>query len=243
MRNFLLATVALAGLSFQATAADLPVRAPAPAPAPIFMPMNWTGFYLGAQIGYSWGDDSTAEFFAGVPTGFNRNFSSNGITGGLHAGYNYQTGAFVLGVEGDIEATAIDGGYRILGDGTDTKTGWQGSLRLRLGYAFGNSLLYATGGLAFADLEHIYINGLGPVSESFSKTRTGWTLGAGYAYAFTRNWSARIEYRYTDYGNFQSTSAFAFPGFTYRQEPTSSSVRIGVSYLFAGPTAPVLARY
>lgn len=245
MRKLLLATVALSAFSFPAIAADLPVRGPAPAPSPVFVGgMNWTGFYVGAQIGYTWAKDGTTEFITatGLPSGFAQGFRPDGIVGGLHAGFNYQTGSIVLGVEADIEAAGIKGGYRIGGvTGNDSDRAWQGSLRARLGVSFGQALLYATGGLAIADNEYTQVNGL--VREGgFSKTQFGYTVGAGLEYAFTNNWSARLEYRYTDFGDFRYNSLVAFPGFSYRHEPSDSTVRAGVSYRF-GSARPVMARY
>ena len=70
--------------------------------------------------------------------------------------------------------------------------------------------------------------------------RTGWTVGAGWEYGFTPNWSARLEYRYTDFGTFRDNSTFSFPGFTYEDHPVYHTIRGGISYRFGGP---VVARY
>jgi outer membrane immunogenic protein len=105
MRNlFLSATLAVGAIvsSGAAGAADLPVRTKAPVVVdPVY---NWTGFYVGANLGWSFGRSRTEFNIAGVP------FSSTsermeGILGGLQAGYNWQSGRTVFGLETDIQAT------------------------------------------------------------------------------------------------------------------------------------------
>jgi outer membrane immunogenic protein len=234
MKKLLLSTVAILGLATAAQAADLPRRMAPAAPAPVFAPVyNWSGFYAGVQVGYAWGDDQTTEFatLTGLPTGFSAGFSPDGVVGGVHAGANYQMGMFVLGVEGDIEATGVSGGYRNLGlTGTDFDIAWQASMRVRAGVAFDRFLVYATGGLAYADLEHTYVNGF--VTEKSSGGEWGYTIGAGVEYAFTQNLTARVEYRYTAFDTTTNASVVAFPGFSYSQEPEFHTVRGGVSYKF-----------
>src|SRR5690606_34381638 len=95
---------------------------------------------------------------------------------------------------------------------------------------FDRNLFYVTGGLAYARLQYTYI---GPVfSERFSSTETGWTVGAGWEYYCAPAWSARLEYRYTDYGNVSNTSAAAFPGATFRHDPDNHAVKVGLTYRF-----------
>lgn len=229
MRNLLLGSVALLVLAASgAQAADLPRRAAPPAPiyvAPIF---TWTGFYVGAQIGGGWGRNE----FAGLT------YNPNGVVGGLHAGYNMQFGAIVAGVEGDIEATSLKGSTTIGFVSLKTTAPWQGSLRARLGFGFDRALIYATGGVAFAQLKNeIFIP---PFALSNQSTRTGWTLGAGVEYALSPNWSIRAEYRYTDYGRY--TSSF-FPFGSAQTRFKENAARVGLSYRFGGYAAPVVAKY
>lgn len=234
MKKLLLAGVAIAALASSAQAADLGgPRGPIAAAvvAPVF---NWSGFYLGAQVGGTWFNNRTSEFITatGAFNGFSQSFSGSGIAGGVHAGVNYQMNMFVLGAEADIEYSGVSGGYTLPGgNGTSFRSNWQGSLRARAGVAVDRALFYVTGGLAFAQFRHTYFTPV--LGESFSQTRVGWTVGAGVEYAFTPNWTARAEYRYTDYGRFSNASLAAFPGFTYEHNPRSHSVRVGVSYLFS----------
>ena len=244
MKNLLLATTALVAFAGGAQAADLgaprsPVAAAVVAPA-----FNWTGFYVGGQIGGVWFNDRVRETITanGVATGFNNRLTSSGVTGGLHGGFNYQINTVVLGVEADIEASSASGCYTLgNGNGTRFRSNFDGSLRLRAGLAVDRALFYVTGGLAVAQARHSYFSPV--IAESFTRTRAGWTLGAGVEYAFTPNWTARLEYRYSDYGRLSNASAVAFPGFTYTHNPRSHAVRVGVSYLFSTGPSAVVARY
>ncbi len=228
MKKIILAG-ALALIAAPALAADLPRRSAAVAPAPIYAApiFTWSGFYVGAQAGYGWGKDKWAD------DGETGSFSPNGVLGGVHAGYNWQSGALVYGVEGDLEYSN-QREKKTLNDATvSSKIGPRGSLRLRAGYAFDRTLLYVTGGLAGAELKKESVF----EGDTFKRSSTeyGWTAGAGLEHAFTQNWSARVEYRYTDFG----TSKFD----TTKFDTTDQTVRVGLSYRFGGAASPVMARY
>jgi outer membrane immunogenic protein len=233
MNKYLLAMTAAVALVVPAQAADMPVKAPPPVVAPLF---NWSGCYIGAQIGWQWGKDLEREFdtVTGAATGFEQGFNSNGVVGGGHLGCNWQANAFVFGIEGDIEASGVTGSFRVAnGDGTDFRSKWQGSIRGRLGWAVNRTLLYATGGLAWAELEYIDVPA-GGVTESHTHTKTGWTVGGGVEQAFSGNWSARVEYRYTEYGSHRYNSVNAFPGFSYEHAPNFHAIRGYLTYRFGG---------
>lgn len=256
MKKLILSTVALAALCASASAADLPRRAVAPVAPIVAVPVfTWTGFYVGVQAGYAFGQDKTTLFVGGVPLnlgaiGVDTSYDTDGFVGGVHAGYNVQFGAFVAGVEGDLEYANVKGS-RTLADAllapgysatASTEIGFQGSLRARLGFALDRAMIYATGGLAFANVEHNYgvtlpagnVFGVpaGSYSERADETRWGYTLGAGVEYAFTSNLTARIEYRYTNLDSYNNVSTFLSPGDHARQEPDFHAVRAGVSYKF-----------
>lgn len=246
----LMAGVACFGVG-SASAADMAVKARPlpPAPAAVF---NWTGFYVGGQVGYAWRDDNNVERFiaTGLPTGWRADSRPTGAVGGVHAGFNWQSGMFVVGVEGDIEASGVrgSGAYRLNGgppilDRIDTSTDWQGSIRGRVGLAANNWLFYGTGGAAFATIKHTYFSVvLGNGALAFSNSVTGWTAGAGVEYGFSPNWSARLEYRYTDYGTITNNvgALFGQGGTLQDQRITENTVRGGISYRFGGP---VVAKY
>jgi outer membrane immunogenic protein len=253
----LLAGVALVALSSGlALAADLRVKAPvykAPPPTPIF---SWTGFYVGANAGYSWGDwrpSSNFPIFDGATTFFPPNsgfidgwdctsfgpFCSaranvRGALGGAQVGYNRQFDKWVLGIEGDMQATAQkreeNGTIIYTGVGTSTcdstvgsnpcritvsnhwELPWLATLRGRIGFASDRWLLYATGGLAvgearfgFTFTENQGANVALTVSDSVVKA--GWTLGAGVEAALGNNWSVKAEYLYIDLGSHTISAA------------------------------------
>ena len=207
MKKFLLSGAALAVLAVAtpAFAADLPARGPvykaAPAPAPLF---NWTGFYIGGNVGYGWGDAS------GV--------STNGWFGGGQIGVNYQFAPnWVWGVEADIDGASMDGSAGV----SHFKTDLFGTARLRLGYTVDRTMFYGTGGFAWADSKAT----LAGVSNS--QTNYGWALGAGIEYAFAPNWTAKIEYMHADYGHDDYAIA---P--TTRIDLKTDTVKVGVNYLF-----------
>ena len=227
---------ALLSLAGSAFAADLPARlAPAPvfASAPIF---TWTGLYAGAQVGAGWYEDRLSEFDVCAPRcRDSAPGRSTGVVGGGHVGYNVQFGGLVVGVEGDFEGTTLSHTTVYPLSAPDTfrsEIGWQSSVRGRLGYAFDRVMIYGTGGVAFADINHTYREATTPITQSLSDVRTGWTAGGGVEYALSNNWSARVEYRYADFGAKNDVPAIAFPRFIERHTETVQSVRVGFSYKF-----------
>jgi outer membrane immunogenic protein len=241
MKKFLLASVAAVAMVGSASAADLGSRRAVVDTAVVAPVFNWSGVFVGAQVGYGWGRN--ARVVAGG--GFANNYNSNGILGGVHVGYNAQFNMFVLGVVADIEAAGISGNDAGVGGTFDTsRVNWQGSLRGRAGFAVDRALFYVTGGLAFGGLN--YSNTAGGVVNSFNTTRTGWTVGGGIEYAFTPNWTAHVEYRYTDFG---TTNSPGFPAAlpngsaAFSTKTTTHTVRLGVSYLFSTGPSAVAARY
>lgn len=228
MRRFLvsaLATLAVAAPVFAADITSPPPPPPAyPPPPPLF---TWTGVYIGAHLGWGWDVDSVTVF----PPGFGTSFVPNGIIGGAHIGYNQQLNQFVIGLEGDVDGTGIDKSFSPGGALYETKIPVQGSIRARLGVAFDRALLYATGGVQFADFD-TSVAGLRTVDQT-SQGRAGWTVGGGIEYALTGNWSVRAEYRFADFGHFAVPAFNTFaPGFTVNHHESENSVTAGFSYKF-----------
>jgi outer membrane immunogenic protein len=218
-----LATLVVASSAFAADpAVDVPVE------SPVF---SWSGAYVGAAIGYGWGDHTLTEFDdLGGPATFTQDYDSDGFIGGVFAGYNWQSSQFVYGIEGDIEYTDIDGGFTINGDGSTVDVGFQGSLRARVGVAFDRFMVYGTGGVAFADIDYELFD-VGD-TEAFGDTAVGWTIGGGAEAAVTDQIFVRAEYRYTDFGTENFDSVVAFPTNNYDQETAFHTVRLGVGYKF-----------
>ncbi|MFL4996574.1 MAG: porin family protein, partial [Microvirga sp.] len=109
MKKILLASVALLGFAGAASAADLPVRAAPPAPIIAAVPVfTWTGFYVGVNAGYGWNANDSITV-GGVRFDLD---DEGGFVGGAQAGYNYQIGSFVVGLEGDIQYADFGGDDR-----------------------------------------------------------------------------------------------------------------------------------
>jgi outer membrane immunogenic protein len=204
-----------------ATAADLSVaplyKAPPPAMAPAY---NWSGFYLGINGGGGWGHSNW-------DTSSDRIGLSGGLVGGT-AGYNWQLGNAVLGIEGDIDWANLKGtnSSTLCPAGCSTSDTWLSTVRGRAGYAFGGVLPYLTGGLAVGD-----IRAATPGFAGASNTSAGWTAGGGIEFGLTGNWSAKAEYLYVDLGRFNcGVSCNGLP--TDNVSMHDNVVRAGVNYRF-----------
>lgn len=256
------------------SAAALPVLLAGPAMA---APYNWTGFYVGLNaggVGTSTNQTTTVPctepfgvgyFCAGglgtanaaaVTAAGSGSFLGSGFTGGGQAGFNWQTGAAVSGVELDLEslrpASTANSGVFPVGVGgvaagtpfTVTSTvnaNWLFTARGRLGWAFDNVLVYGTGGLAATRLStsYAYADGNGGVgSWSANGNRLGWTVGAGFQYALSNAWSVRAEYLYVNFGSITAPGAIFGPAFGYTNALSTSAdftaqiARAGVNYKF-----------
>ncbi len=193
----------------------------------------WDGFELGVQGGYGWGESK------GHVTGFANgyHFGTAGGMGGGHIGYNWQTGPWVLGIEGDAEGGDISGHkiFPAVGTRISSTMDFDASIRGKLGFAWDRSLIYATGGAAFGDVTTGYQAPIGTSVGRPSAVRLGWTGGAGFAYAFTTNWEGDVEYRYTDLG----TQHHNFGGgITDNNQVDFNMIRVGLTYRFAPPPPP-----
>jgi outer membrane immunogenic protein len=177
------------------------------APYTVNQPLNaysWAGPYLGGNLGYAWGsvDNNPSK-----PSGF---------AGGVQAGYNWQNGPWVFGVEGDIQASAAEETFAPW----KFSNPWFGTARGRGGYTFNNVFFYGTAGLAFGELR----------AETFglseSHTNFGWTAGLGAEMGFAPNWSAKVEYLYVDLANSNFVITGVSNGYRF------GLIRAGVNYHF-----------
>jgi outer membrane immunogenic protein len=226
MRKFLLAGVIFGLLSTAAAAADLggpyPRRGSVKDVAEPYYPppFTWSGLYFGLQAGWAWGDvDATTT----IPTeAFS--YNTDGFLGGAHVGVNWQSGALVYGLEADLEGSGLGGsGIGTFGNIHSTDLNWLGSVRARLGVAVApRTLLYATGGWAFGDVE------INSSVGSFDSTRTGWTAGAGVEHAISPFTTVRLEYRFTDLGSETFTNGLR----TDTSDVSFSAIRAGISWKF-----------
>jgi outer membrane immunogenic protein len=258
MKRLLLAGVGLVALSIAvpASAADLGVRrGPAVAPVAVAPIYNWTGFYIGAHIGWGHTDKEWSHSDPFVDSFFSdRDHKASGFLGGGQVGFNWQTGALVLGIEGQASWTDWDKssecftvvGFPAIHCGHTVD--WVATIAARLGFAAANWLFYVKGGFAFADedfsLSTLGITGL----RSSGDTETGWMVGVGVEYGFTPNWSAKIEYNFMDFGDRDITFVDTFGlglDTRFNIDQQIHVVKFGINYRFGGkaPVAPVTARY
>jgi outer membrane immunogenic protein len=207
MIRFVFGIVALiaAGWTMSAQAADLNYGSRAP--YTVNQPLNaysWAGPYIGGNLGFAWGSVD------------NNPTKPSGVSGGIQGGYNWQSGPFVFGVEGDLQITGADDTFAPW----KFSNPWFGTVRGRAGYAFNNIYLYGTGGLAFGELR----------AETFglseTHTNAGWTVGAGAEFGLVQNWTAKIEYLYVDLSNSNFSITGASNGYRF------GVVRAGVNYHF-----------
>ena len=239
------AAASMIALAQVAVAADMPVKAPVRPVAPVVIPYNWTGLYIGGHFGCGWADQTikriTVEDDEPPESAFvNIGTNSNGCFGGGQIGFNYQfANNVVLGVEADASwgklkssGAAPEGDEELIPFNQELKS--FGTVRGRLGYAFGQWLPYVTGGWAWGRNELTVYAFDDNLITSDTRTHSGWTVGAGLEYLITRNWSVKVEYLYLDLGTetYNNVAFFdaAFPGADL--DLKLHTVRLGMNYKF-----------
>lgn len=200
---------------------------------------DWAGLYIGAHLGYGWGDAS-ADWSAVAPSGGvilgpapaplagTIEFSPSGFVGGAQVGYNFVSGPWVFGLEGTIsggdiretsiyEHPAIPPGLTV---STTADYRWLATFTPRIGYSWDRWLAYVKGGYAIAA---VTASGTAsgsvfgsPVNVSIDHRERvdGWIIGAGGEYALSENLSVGLEYDYMDFGNKGISGAIVTPGGT-----------------------------
>lgn len=228
-----------------AKAADLGV-APVPYVAPMF---NWTGFYIGPNIGGGWAGGNITDALSDVSLGIG---TRGAFIGGGQIGYNYQVGPnVVLGVEwlmdGIASSNNTSAGVVIPTIGLVTASArpdWVSTLAGRIGFTgpgFDHWLFYAKGGGGWAQASATVNTPLATFGES--RTAGGWMAGGGIEWAFALNWTARIDYQFVGLENTTVAPGFLVDRFTTRNADIQT-LTVGVNYLFNwGATAPVVSRY
>jgi outer membrane immunogenic protein len=215
-------------LSSLAEAAELPLP-DLYQPRPAVVIFRWTGFYAGLHAGGGGGskDVSAVPFsFAASPTIAGElitplpfNVGVSGWLAGGQVGANYQSGSFVIGIEADASGANLKGSNTCLNTVTvfnvvvatnsascSAKVDSLGTIAARLGYAFDHLLVYGKFGASWSNDHYdrpvgtLLGTAVGTLNFTANETRWGWVLGAGAEYAFTDNWSAKIEYNYLGSG-------------------------------------------
>lgn len=254
--RFAAIALAFVALGSAARAADFPLLKGPPVYAPPVF--TWTGFYVGVNAGVSAGGWSRAQeidplALISIPRW--ESAQAAGFSGGGQIGYNYQfANRIVAGVEADLQGTTLHGTYENYNEcdflgcshGQDEqKVDWWGTVRGRLGYAFGNLLPYATAGFAYGEVTNgcdystiAVLTCYAGNPYSWSSVRPGWTAGAGLEYALTGNLTLKAEYLYTDLGTWTSqdpNDAVEHPGqYLIYTRTAFNTVRVGLNWQFDG---------
>ena len=243
MKKGILGAAALAALVSPALAADLPQRAYVAAPVVMSPAYDWTGFYMGANGGYGSNRACWGSFAAGlIPEGCNS--KSGGVFGG-QGGYRAQFGQLVVGVEaqGDwanlrasVPSALVPGGI------SSAKVTSVGLFTGQIGYAANAALFYLKGGAALANNNFLVENAAGVGLYYATSHKVGATVGVGFEYGFTPNWSAGIEYDRLMMGS--ANNSFSVPAGAAAVANAISQdidmVTVRVNYKFGGT---VVARY
>jgi len=263
MKKIMLGSVAALALASPAFAADMAPRMytkAAPVVAPIY---NWSGFYAGIHAGYTFGDRTTVDTTGVLPvnignvaTGARAPFvgvNRDGFIGGGQMGWNWQANSpWVWGLEADISYTDVRSTTNFvtllppanspLNNSLSSRMEYFGTVRGRLGYAWDRTMIYATGGLAYGQIENaaVFNNAANAVqfAGSTRNTKTGYTVGGGIEHAWMANWTVKAEYLYYDLGRNDVTVA-AIPGvgtgaYISSFKNDGHIVRAGLNYKFGG---------
>jgi outer membrane immunogenic protein len=252
-------------LGTSAWAADMATKAPTKASTAA----TWTGWYLGLNAGGFWGTSQTATTVTPLPLagltpaaiaiinaqGAPANIGTSGFIGGVHGGYNYQAGQWLVGLEADFESYRNKGSLSSSVPGivpgatfvlnSSVSTDWLLTLRPRLGLVTNDWLLYSTGGLAVSRISGAW-NWSNPggapalISEngSAASTKTGWTVGGGVERMLPGRWLVGVEYLYVKFSSISVTSlaVSALGGpinpFTHSADLSSNIVRLRLSKAF-----------
>lgn len=250
--RLVVATSIVALFATSAMAADAIVEEPVPVAVDTF---SWTGGYIGINAGYAGGkfkhpfslnyenEYARSAYAYGIDGSLD--ITSSGFVGGVQVGYNWQfDNGLILGAEADFQGSTVKGKISAdLSDGTysinasaETKVDWFGTVRARLGYAATERfMVYGTGGLAYGHVKSSLkagYDGFG-IDASHSKTKLGWTIGAGAEYAITNNWTFKTEYLYTDLGKTTLINISGEDGsFDLKNDVKFHTVRVGLNYKF-----------
>jgi outer membrane immunogenic protein len=252
MNKVLLAGIALALGTGVASAADLPVKAP-----PVYVPpaFSWTGCYIGGNIGAAWNRTNWTDSLFGLTWG---NTHQTRFIGGGQVGCNYQFNnpGLVVGVEGDFDWVEhdVNGNNIVIGprghtfflSSNDTRIA---TLAGRFGFAVDHALFYGKAGGAWVGNDGFTVvdqtTGQAFVGDN-SNTASGWMAGIGLEYAFTNNWTAKIEYDYIGLSGrtfvVPGTVIPALAGDTITSNHNVQMLKFGFNYLFSWG-GPVVARY
>ena len=226
------AMIAFLTSSLPAFAADLRVRN-APPPPPIYT-YNWTGFYVGGNLGGAWASSTLTDNFSGASLSGN----NSGFIGGGQIGYNWLVAPqFVLGVEWMFDGTSISkssnaitifNGNVLQGSAS---TDWVQTIAARFGYAANNVLYYGKAGGGWVRNSATVTDLTTGASASASNTNSGLLLGVGIEYVLSRDWTAKLEYDHLDLDNLTRSSPL-FVADTVTLSRHINMFTVGANYRF-----------
>lgn len=222
-------------------------------------PQRWNGPYIGANLGYGWADiggSVTAVDQNGNPVfgPASHGIDADGMFGGVQVGFNRRMGNFFVGLEADLQTADISGSSTTSGAGftyaASASVDWFGTARVRGGYATDAMLIYATGGLAFGNVDYdaTFKTGNTSVHLSGDDTHVGFVLGAGVELALRSNWSLKFEYQYLNFGDQRARGSYSstttsdddcdtVTTTTVRSgfDTDIHTLRVGLNYAFGAP--------
>ncbi|QOG23301.1 outer membrane protein [Bradyrhizobium sp. SEMIA] len=238
---------ALAVASAPALAADMAAKAPI-YKAPVPVPFVWTGCYVGSNVGGGWAhtgyrvDDPTQGAFNGSSLGSN---NGSGVVGGGQVGCDYQTGNWVFGAQAMFDAADIKGSHldpiNAFPLVWTSKISWLATATGRVGYTVApQALLYLKGGAAWVRTHDDRTGpALGIILSYTTPDRSdfGWTVGAGFEYLLTRNWSVFAEYNYIDVGAHRASYTRNTDGASFFVDASRQvhMATVGVNFRFGQP--------
>ncbi len=238
------------GFAVPAQGADLPKMVTKAPIVPVAIAPAWAGFYAGLSGGGRWADvEGTTISFGGGPVPFpalaEHDYDSGTLRVGGYVGYNWQfSPAWIAGIEGDLAwgdgSDSVDAlqGLSNVGNFSEFRHTWDGGIRARLGYLWTPTwLLYLTGGVQWQHVEATVTCGAGSCpgntfTQTNDTTRTGWTIGGGIETILSRNWLARLEYRYADYGTWQTSFGPAAVAVVKDFDIVTHTAIAGIAYKF-----------
>jgi outer membrane immunogenic protein len=245
MKKLLIAAIATAAFC------GAPALAAPPA-APMF---NWTGFYVGGNVGYGSADShwdfgpNAATNFAFAGFGTDGSISVKGWLGGAQAGYNWSTGQMLfgaqtlIGIEGTWDHSDIKGSpssgilsYAISGTTWTTHVKDLWTAAARFGITEGPKLVYLKAGVAGASVDtSAFRPGTPTILPSTSASNVGWIVGFGAEYMFTPNWTIGGEYNYADLGSGRHTTRDSLGVITsFNDKVVVQNGLLRLSYKFGG---------
>ena len=202
-------------------------------PPPIF---TWSGFYIGGNIGGAWANSSLSD----QATTLTYSTNHSGFIGGGQLGYNYQWPGsnWVIGAEwtfdwggGDKTSNVVTGPLGQQFQASANSASWLTTLTGRLGYAADRWLVYGKGGWAWLESSARITNLTTGASATADHTSNGWVGGAGVEYAWTQNWTTKLEYNYIGSGNWSSPNTLVAGGNASYKAHIQTLV-LGVNYKF-----------